>query len=231
MINVICLKHGDKYNPMYVNNLYNMVGRHLSLPHRFVCFTDDPRGINKNVETRPLPKEIPLTGWWWKPYVFKADHFEQGDTNFFLDLDMVIVKSIDHYFNYHGGEFVGLRDVSRVFDRPEKLGSAVMRWPAGEYSDIWSKIEQNNNQTPRFIGDQDWVWSLYKNKIKFYPDKWIVSYKWEVRTRAELVRCTNRYNFIDVRDVPLDPATSILAFHGTPDPHEVMDPIIVDNWR
>ena len=41
MKNVVCIKWGEKYSAEYVNRLYGMVQRQLSLPHRFVCLTED----------------------------------------------------------------------------------------------------------------------------------------------------------------------------------------------
>ena len=66
--NVICMKWGDKYSADYVNILFNMVSRNLSTPFRFVCFTDDPKGINEQVEvfdlpSLNLPNNIPERGW------------------------------------------------------------------------------------------------------------------------------------------------------------------------
>ena len=55
-LNVICMKWGRLYGPEYVNNLHSGVTRHLKRPHRFVCFTDDPLGLNSAIETFPLPK-------------------------------------------------------------------------------------------------------------------------------------------------------------------------------
>ena len=232
MLNVICLKHGTKYDPIYVNNLYNMIKRHLTVPHRFVCFTEDPRHVNPAIQIKVLPNNPSLSGWWWKPYIFKSDHFPAGDINLFIDLDMVIVRNIDNLIDYLPGKFVGLKDVSRaLYPMNEKLCSAFMRWPSGQFDDIWSSIDASPDISKRFRGDQDWVWNLHNKSIKFFPDKWIVSYKWEVRSRDENVRINGRYNFNSIRNVELDPTTSVLAFHGTPNPHEVMDPIIVDNWR
>lgn len=232
MINVICLKHGNKYSSEYVNKLYSMIQRHLSMPHRFVCFTDNPENINTNIDIRLLPNDDMYKGWWWKPYVFKQGHFEEGDINLFIDLDMVIINNIDRLLTYMPNKFIGLRDVSRVFRRvPDKLGSAILRWPANEYSDIWSTLESNCSFTKKFPGDQDLIWHLHKNNIEFYPDDWIVSYKWEVRRRADLVLTDSRWHFKDIKNPIVDPNTCILAFHGTPNPHEVFDPIIVDNWR
>jgi len=208
-----------------------MIERHLTVPHRFVCFTDRPDGIDPKIEIRILPRRAEIHGWWWKPYMFKADHFPQGDTNLFFDLDMVIIGNINSLISYQPGQFVGLHDFSRIWKNAEKLCSAIMRWEAGFHSEIWEGIGNNPGIIRSMPGDQDWIWSLYKNKIKFYPDRWIISYKWEARERSELARINGRYNFNSIRNVELDPTTSVLAFHGTPNPHEVKDPIIVDNWR
>jgi hypothetical protein len=231
MINIICLKAGTKYNPIYVNNLYNMVKRNLGVQHEFICFTDDTTGINPGVQIRLLPDNKNITGWWWKPYMFKRNHFEPGDINLFIDLDTVIVNNIDKLLEYLPGSFVGMRDAGRSLGRPDKLQSAIMRWPAGAYSNIWEEIDRNPLAMREFPGDQEYIWSRHMKDIKFYPDSWIRSYKWEVRNRSEIIRIGGRFNFRDVRNVELEPETAVLAFHGTPDPHEVMDPVIVDNWR
>jgi hypothetical protein len=231
MLNVVCLKHGTKYSSDYVNRLHNMVKRHLTVPFNFACFTDNSNGIDTSIEIVKLPDDKRFQGWWWKPYLFKPEHYQIGDTNLFFDLDMVIVSNIDKLVNYMPGEFLGLKDVGRVFNpKFQKLGSAVLRWTAGEYSDIWSKIESNPNEMKRYQGDQDWIWSQHKDNIKFFPDSWIRSYKWEIRKRDELIRINGRYNFKDIQHPKIDPETCVLAFHGSPDPHEVSDPIIVDNW-
>ena len=48
--NVICIKWGNKFGADYVNRLYKMVEKNLTLEHRFVCFTDDSKGIVEGVE-------------------------------------------------------------------------------------------------------------------------------------------------------------------------------------
>lgn len=232
MLNVICLKHGDKYGPEYVNKLYNMIQRHLTVPYRFVCFTDNTGGLIPKIEKILLPNDAKYQGWWWKPYIFKPGHFPSGDTNFFIDLDMVIVKNIDKLMSYEPNAFLGLEDVGRVFGRGiDKLGSAVLRWPANAYGDIWTTLESDPSIMKKYHGDQDLIWKLYKGHIKFFPSDWIRSYKWEVRNRAELIRQSGGWVFKDIQNPPIHPETAILAFHGTPNPHDVQDPIIVDNWQ
>lgn len=232
MLNVICLKHGSKYGPEYVNKLYNMIQRHLTVPHRVICFTDNPLELNPAIEIRPLPTDPRYQGWWWKPFVFKQGHFQDGDINLFIDLDMVIVANIDKLITYKPDKFLGLEDVSRVFGRGlPKLCSAVLRWPANSYDNIWTSIEKDPNLMKQFQGDQDLIWHLHKKNIEFFPADWIRSYKWEIRNRNELVRLKSGWVFKDIKNPEIHKDTAILAFHGTPNPHEVNDSIIVDNWQ
>ncbi len=67
MVNIVCVKWGEwcsPHGPRYVNNLFRGVSRNLSKEHRFICFTDDPSGLDPGIEVRPLPKN--LRGWWWE---------------------------------------------------------------------------------------------------------------------------------------------------------------------
>lgn len=232
MINIVCLKAGTKYGAEYVNRLKSMIDRNITVPYRFYCFTDDNKGLNPEINIIPLPVEKRLQGWWWKPYIFKKGHFSDGDEILFFDLDMVIIGNIDKLINFESGKFVGLRDVGRVF-RPhlQKLGSAVMKWPANQFSDIWEKMDSDPHATKGLQGDQDWIWKCHHDRIKFFPDNWIKSYKWEVRTRSELTRLNGKQVFKSVRDPEIDPEIAVLAFHGTPNPEDVQDAVIVDNWR
>ena len=56
VVNIICMKWGDKFPAEYVNRLYGMVERSLSLPFRFVCFTENSNDIRDEVEIQALPE-------------------------------------------------------------------------------------------------------------------------------------------------------------------------------
>ena len=60
--NVICIKWGTKFGADYVNRLYKMVEKNLSIPHRFVCFTDNAEGLIEGIEVRRSEYELPLNG-------------------------------------------------------------------------------------------------------------------------------------------------------------------------
>ena len=49
MNHVVCVKWGNKYPSIYVNVLKNMVARHTSVTYQFTCLTDDPNGIDEDV--------------------------------------------------------------------------------------------------------------------------------------------------------------------------------------
>jgi len=232
MLNVVCVKHGTKYGPEYVNKLYNMVQRHLTIDHKFICFTDNAKDIDTNIEIRLLPNRPEITGWWWKPYMFKMGNFNAADTNLFFDLDMVIISNIDKFVTYEHGNFVGLEDVGRVFNKPQKLGSAVLRWNGNGYRTLWDQIDRDPTVTKKYPGgDQDLIWEYFKNNIVFYPKKWIMSYKWEIRSQEELIRKRDKWIFKESRNPNIDKDTAVLAFHGTPDLEDVEDKIIIENWR
>ena len=99
---IICMKWGTKYGAEYVNRLYNMVNRHLTLPFQMVCLTDDSTGIDTNVKCYPipelnLPSNIPERGW-KKLTTFSPELYDLKGTALFLDIDIVIVDNIDCFF-------------------------------------------------------------------------------------------------------------------------------------
>ena len=49
-VNVLCAKWGTKYPAYYVNRLYAGVAKWLARPFRFVCATNEPEGIQAEVE-------------------------------------------------------------------------------------------------------------------------------------------------------------------------------------
>ena len=49
-VNVICLKWGTAYPPFYVNRLYAGVRRHMKRPFRFICFTNEPDGLDAGID-------------------------------------------------------------------------------------------------------------------------------------------------------------------------------------
>ena len=103
---VVCLKHGKKYGPEYVNTLAKMVKRNCTLDYEFVCYTEDPTGIDLNLVTiKPLPTAYRIGGWWFKPLLFNPDSNERG-TMLYIDLDVIIFRNIDKLFTHLKDQFL-----------------------------------------------------------------------------------------------------------------------------
>ena len=228
---VCCLKWGTKYDSSYVNKLYNMVSRNLTIPFEFVCFTDNSSGIDKGIRVEPLPK-IPAIGWWYKPYFLSAELPIHG-TLLFLDLDVIVFKNIDNLFSYKPGKFCIIRDFNR-FIRPgwNRMNSSVFRTETGMHDSHWQNFKRNVAlETKRNRGDQDWMFRHITGH-EFWPDEWIQSYKWEMRDRNDLTKMPNgKRNFNHIGIPRIKNETNIAVFHGEPNPAECMDPWVVDNWQ
>ena len=56
LVNVLCMKWGNKYPAGYVNRLYSMVARNMQRPFRFISLTEDSVGLRENIESFPLPE-------------------------------------------------------------------------------------------------------------------------------------------------------------------------------
>lgn len=146
MYTVVCMKWGDKYGPEYVNRLFNMVARNTTLPFKFVCFTDDAKGLLPEIDARPLPQmDLPpdKERGWRKLSLFRKDVGLEGRV-LFLDLDTVIVGNIDGYFTMDG-KFIFIKH----WKPSEKHGigeTGVYRFEAGElqflYDDFMANMEK-----------------------------------------------------------------------------------------
>lgn len=156
MINVICVKWGDKFRPDFVNRLYTMVDRNLTLDFKFYCYTDDREGIRDQVNIIDIPEENDLEVWWNKLALFQKDMFE--GTCLFFDLDVVIQNNIDHFVTYlddtcltkvksywkdesktkYGIDF---DDLKSSYDMTNN--SSVMLWEGDTLAHIWEHFMEN----------------------------------------------------------------------------------------
>lgn len=229
--NVVCLKYGDKYSSNYVNRLYNMVKRHTTGTVGFFCMTENPVGLDPDIKIIPLPEYKGLQGWWYKPFVFNKNLPIKGKI-LFLDLDIVIIRNIDCFFDYTPNKFCIIRDFTRSLNSAwNRYNSSVFRLDSGKLDYVWNDLISDISVTKRLHGDQDWIYEKIKTDFAFWPDDWCQSYKWEIRNRTEIVGVGRQRNFSTILHEPkIKDDTKILVFHGDPKPDQVKDPIVVTNW-
>jgi hypothetical protein len=186
---VICMKWGTKYGPHYVNNLYAMARRHLTGEFRFVCLTDDTQGIRSEVECFPIPQlDIPPEAAgvpdraWKKLTTLSSDLPEVyglHGTALFLDLDVVVVGSLDDFFA-RPGQFLIIKDYRRSWRVTGN--SSVYRFELGAHADVLSyfyahaqKLREEFRNEQAYLSDY-----LHKqDKLDYWPTAWCPSFKYQ----------------------------------------------------
>ena len=229
---VVCLKWGDKYSSEYVNKLYSMVKRNLTVDYEFVCFTENNKGIDPSIRIEALPG-LPVTGWWFKPMFFNPNLMLNG-TILFLDLDIVIFRNIDNFFTYEQEKFCIIRDFNRyIIKNYDKFNSSVFRLTTGQHSHVYNDFMKDpKNVSKRYLGDQDWIRHCIKKDFMYWPDEWIQSYKWEMRGKPIMDnKPKGQRDFLKSGDPVIKDKTSVAVFHGDPNPHNCKDPWVVDRWQ
>lgn len=174
-MNIVCVKWGDKFNYEHVNRLYKMVCKRFHKDFTFICYTDNPNGIDSNIVTEPLP-DYDLEVWWWKLTLFK---FTAEDTTIFFDLDVVIQNNITHLIDYcEEGKLCTIKAYwkpHRIDMKPEapkfdmNLNSSVMIWK-GDLTEIWNTfIEDPEKYVFRYAGIDSFLYFHHFEKLLWLP--------------------------------------------------------------
>ena len=217
VVNVICMKWGDKFGPEYVNRLYGMVARNLTLDFRFICFTEVPKGIRPEVEIQPLPElDIPegLPERGWMKLTLYAENFGNlSGPTLFLDLDVVIVGSIDCLFEYEA-EFAIVHDKHR----PARMigNSSVFRFEIGRYPHILKNFTDNFIEIRKqFRHEQAYLSSEIRKLgiLKFWPDEWCPSFKYH---------CVPPWPKSWYQTPRIPENSRVIIFHGVPNPPDAL---------
>ncbi len=212
-VNVVCMKWGDRYGPHWVNRLYAMVMRNTTWDIRFVCFTDDAEGIRPEVECQSLPDvtfDKKLGKYWPKLGLMKEDLGGLKGLTLFLDLDVVIVDSIDDFFTLPGRFCI----IKEWKDADLGYGnSSIVRYVIGQESYVLDKFY--NTPASVIIEDYESKEQNFLTKavedVTFWPSDWVVPFS---------IACLPRNRFLRFFSVPRKPDTGkIVVFYGsiTPD--------------
>lgn len=167
MLNVITFLWGTKYNASHVNRLARLVRTYYPAPHRFLCITDDPRGIE--CETRPgfgdfigvpSPHGPAFPACYRRLRLFHPDAAQWfGDRFVSLDLDWTIHADLRPLWG-RPEPFVALRDP--LYGHRGQYCGAMLMLTAGAMPQVWERFRPDGG--PRvarargFRGsDQAWI--------------------------------------------------------------------------
>jgi len=231
--NIICVHAGEKYSNDYVEKLYRSCVRNSNEDFIFTILHDG-KSYNfndKNIRYILLESMNFLNYqnlWWYKLQAFRHD-VAVAEQNLLLDLDMVIVNNIDKFWNYRSDKFVIIQDFNRHwFPNYTRSNSSVVKFTPKIAENIFNAFMLNPYQyIKKFRGDQDYFDEYVTDKV-WWPTKWAMSWKWEVYNGGMIE--SNSQKYYNTRTI-IDEETSILVFHGKPDPHDVKDEIINLHWN
>jgi hypothetical protein len=222
IVNVLCIKWGKKYGAEYVNTLRSMVSRHLKRPHRFVCLTDDAQGIDSSVEVFPIPmvgfsefderKPWTFGHGWLKLTSFAPTLYDMTGRTLFLDLDIVIVDSLDPFFD-QPGTFTVIRE----WDKTDGTGNtSCYLYTIGAHADALAHLK---NDYPISISkvrnEQEYITHFVQEqgKLSYWPDAWCRSFKRHCMPGVI-------QSWFSVPNLPA--GARLIAFHGKPNPPDAI---------
>jgi hypothetical protein len=220
-LTVICWKwmpqpgYRSHFGAAAVNTLCRMVRRHYPEPHRFVCVTDDPNGIDADVEVQPAWNDfadVPSPHGGRNPSCYRRLRlFHPEASTWFgerfvnLDLDCVITGDLRPLWN-RSEDFIAWGDTNPL--PGSHYNGSMMLIRAGSRPQLWTDFDPKvsprlSKQANCFGSDQGWIsYRLGKGEAKWTRKDGVYSFRNEVAKRGG--------------GLPSD--ARVVFFHGANDP-------------
>jgi hypothetical protein len=225
---------GD-YTADHVHKMRNMLARHVTIPYRFVCITDDPTGLD--CETIPLWEKYEGGGCYHRLKVFDPNFNLLGDRFAWIDLDAVIIDNIDSILTVDADFAVNRYPYE---GRPNQYyNGALVVANRGARPRLWTEFDPV--ESPRFIAKQNSERNLLGSDQAFMshvlgPNERTFSEKDGIIEAMTLEKIQNprRYHSTLVRDHVLakaPPNAKIIMFSGPRDPHTTEISWIKDHYK
>lgn len=233
-VDCACVIHGDAYDWIYVERLYNMLNRHISVGIRLHVYTEAHRSVPGHMIKHDLVDwgiSGPKRSWWYKMQLFNSAH--HAGPLLYFDLDTVIVRNIDWMCGLPLQYFWAVQDFKYLW-RPshQAINSSVMWWDTRKYAHVWNDFTKQDlfGTVKKYTGDQDYLNIAIPNpQVRFFDPTRIKSWRWQ---------CLNGgYDF--KRRIYQNPDSgtfltkdnSVLIFHGKPKPADLDDSVINTHWK
>lgn len=227
-LHVVCFKwsptHSNqpvRYTAKHVNRLASMVKRNLSIPHRFVCITDDPTGLAPRIKVVRLWQKLRrLGGRYMKLMAFSPKMRKLVGARFVvIDLDAVVTGDLTPLFLRKESFVIWNGTAART-----AYNSSMILMTAGARAKVWTRFDAQ--RSPRRIKesgvmgtDQAWIsLCLGRGEATWTAKDGVLSYRKHVRPLGRLPKHAR-----------------IVFFHGPWDPSRDSlrrkHPWIARHWR
>ena len=149
-----------------------------------------PRYIRPEVETYSIPNGINPSAIAHFSHGKKQQLFHNGvgdliGPSLYFDLDVIIVDSIDCFFNYKPGEFCVCREWLPPSQKLQyiltkrKLGgnTSVFRFEANSMQFVIDMMNDKPHLPRQFKLEQRWLSHALEGRMNWWPSKWVTSFK------------------------------------------------------
>lgn len=233
-IDCACVIVGDAYDWGYVDKLYSMLCRHLTVPVVLHVYTEPDRMIPAPFVKHALPAldvTDPKRFWWYKMCLFDTA-YHRGPLLYF-DLDTVIVGNIDWIWRNSINFFWSVQDFKSLWRTSHNgANTSVMWWDTTRFEHVWHAFQRLSIKEVmrKYHGDQDFVSEAIPDNLRRFLDpERVKSWRWQSLDggydfKKRLYKTPGSGTTIYPRD-------NVLIFHGKPKPSEVTDPVIVKHWQ
>ena len=218
----------------HIRILRNMVDRHLSVPHKFICVSDDEID---DIQTVPLDWTKHVDGTCFiRLMQRRPDYGEliEADRVFNLDLDVVIVGNLDDIVS-RTEESVWWRNPNFPSPGRAPYQTSIQLFTPGSHSDLWSRFDPL--ETPKWVNrrwggaEQAWVSEYLPNTCLPAPHLGNYDGVWDHR---DGIHGAGRLGGVGVQ-TELPKNAKIISFPGNRmmDQEEVQErhPWIKDHWK
>ena len=181
MVRFNCLKWSDKYGPEYVNRLRNSIKRCYDGDFEFVCYTDNPSGVEADTEDikilRPYDTDRVFT--YEKLFLIRESKAEK---NFWVDLDILVHGDLTATLNRPIPNFTMLWNYWNDYEHKSlrwygtgsscHINSSFVGWQNADWLldytiENWTEIEFTYKSLDKYLFYQH----ARKNKLSYWSER------------------------------------------------------------
>lgn len=231
-INIVCIKWGTPFPAEEVNILYRAAKRNTQQKLRFFCLTDEPSGLDPDIEVLDLGVE-PFAEQMMagakntdaggaklrKVSMFNPSLYPDLDGPLIgLDIDVAITGNIDPLFDYEPGKILMAKPFKKNLARPTHGEGSVIRFDPKLHPFLYEMMAtEPAKMANRAYGSEQSYTSrvaFERGLLRHFPWPMVVSFKRHCRPVRPL-------NLLFEPKMPRD--ARIVCFHGSPSAPQAID--------